>query len=202
MISTLKTFGLALFLTLASTFVLQAQIPAPMWKVDKAHTSVNFSINHFFSTVTGKFTDFDGNFLLDLNNPKESKVDFTISVSSIDTDNQKRDNHLNSPDFFDSKTYPTIVFKSTKIEKESDNKLLIYGNLTIKDKTHKIVLPFEIKGQMEHPMMKGMIILGLSTQLKLNRNDYGVGTGDWAATMVVGDEVAIDIHMELNQMKK
>lgn len=202
MISTLKTFGLALFLTLASTFVLQAQIPAPMWKVDKAHTSVNFSINHFFSTVTGKFTDFDGNFLLDLNNPKESKVDFTISVSSIDTDNQKRDNHLNSPDFFDSKTYPTIVFKSTKIEKESDNKLLIYGNLTIKDKTHKIVLPFEIKGQMEHPMMKGTIILGLSTQLKLNRNDYGVGTGDWAATMVVGDEVAIDIHMELNQMKK
>lgn len=202
MISTLKTFGLALFLTLASTFVLQAQTPAPMWKVDKAHTSVNFSINHFFSTVTGKFTNFDGVFQLDPANLAGSKAQFTIQVSSIDTDNEKRDQHLQSPDFFNSQKFPTIRFESTKMEQKSDKLFVVYGNLTMKNTTKKIALPITVKGQMEHPMMKGTIILGLSTQLKLNRNDYGVGTGDWAATMVVGDEVAIDIHMELNQMKK
>lgn len=94
-----------------------------------------------------------------------------------------------------------MTFKSTKIEKKSEKEYLVYGKLTIKDKTKDIVLPFKVTGEMEHPMMKGTVILGLTTNLKINRNDYGVGTGDWAATMVVGDEVDINIHMELNRMK-
>lgn len=174
---------------------------ATMWKLDKSHTSVNFSINHFFSVVTGRFTSFDGNFNFDPANLQGSKADFTIAVKSVNTDDSKRDEHLRSADFFNAKAFPNMTFKSTKIEKKSEKEYLVYGKLTIKDKTRDIVLPFKVTGEMEHPMMKGTIILGLSTNIKINRNDYGVGTGDWAATMVVGDEVDINIHMELNRMK-
>lgn len=191
-----------MLLTLASVAVLQAQTAAPMWKVDKAHTFVNFSINHFFSTVTGKFTAFDGVFQLDPENLQGSKAEFTIAVNSINTDNEKRDKHLLSADFFHTEKYPNITFKSTKIEKKADDLFLVYGKLTIKNKVGNVVLPVTVKGQMEHPMMKGVMILGVSTQLKLNRNSYGVGTGDWAATMVVGDEVAVSIDMELNRTQK
>jgi len=200
MISKIKNLGFAVFLTVFSVVSIHAQ-DATMWKIDKAHTSVNFSVNHFFSVVTGKFTSFEGNINFDPANLQGSKVDFTVAVKSINTVDKKRDNHLQSPDFFNEKAFPNMTFKSTKLEKKSDNEYLVYGKLTIKDKTKDIVLPLKVTGEMEHPMMKGTIILGLASNLKINRNDYGVGTGDWAATMVVGDEVDVSINMELNRMK-
>jgi len=198
MVSTIKTMVLAVAITALSTLSVNAQ-DAPMWKVDKAHTSVNFSINHFFSAVTGKFTDFNGTILFDPNNLKGSKADFTLAINSIDTDDTKRDTHLQSKDFFDADTYPKMVFTSTKFEKKSDKAYVIHGKLTIKDKTKHIKLPMTITGEMEHPMMKGTLILGVVIDTTIDRTDYGVGTGDWAATMVVGDEVRIHIPMELNR---
>ncbi|MBT9484124.1 YceI family protein [Sediminibacterium sp.] len=174
---------------------------ATQWKLDKSHTSVNFSINHFFSAVTGKFSNFDGSFNFDPNNVAESKADFTIAVKSVNTDDGKRDKHLQSGDFFNASEFPNISFKSTKIEKKNNKEFLVHGQLTIRDKTKDVVLPLKITGEMEHPMMKGTIILGLASNLKINRTEYGVGTGSWAATMVVGDEVDINIHMELNRKK-
>lgn len=174
---------------------------ATQWKLDKSHTSVNFSINHFFSAVTGKFSNFDGAFNFDPNNVAESKADFTIAVKSVNTDDSKRDKHLQSGDFFNASEFPNISFKSTKIEKKNNKEFLVHGQLTIRDKTKDVVLPLKITGEMEHPMMKGTIILGLASNLKINRTEYGVGTGSWAATMVVGDEVDINIHMELNRKK-
>lgn len=174
---------------------------APAWKVDKAHTSVNFSINHFFSAVTGKFTSFDGSVFFDPYNVSASKVDFTIAVNSVNTDDKKRDNHLQSDAFFDAKKYPNITFVSTKIERQSDKQYRVTGILTIRDKTKEVSLPLRITGEMEHPMMKGTLVLGLVIETTLNRTDYGVGTGDWAATAVVGDEVRITIPMELNRKK-
>lgn len=200
MVQSFKKIVFAVFLTVMSAFAVNAQ-NATMWKLDKAHTSVNFSINHFFSAVTGKFTNFDGDFNFDPANLQGSKADFTIAVNSVNTDNAKRNKHLQSSDFFDAKAFPNMTFKSTKIEKKSENEFLIYGKLTIKDKTKDIILPLKVTGQMEHPMMKGTIILGLASNVKINRTDYGVGTGSWATTMVVGDEVDINIHMELNRKK-
>ncbi|PKL78303.1 MAG: polyisoprenoid-binding protein [Ignavibacteriae bacterium HGW-Ignavibacteriae-4] len=172
-----------------------------MWKIDKAHTSVNFSINHFFSSVTGKFTNSEGEINFDPNNLTGSKVIFTISVNSVNTDDKKRDKHLQSADFFDAKTYPNMTFKSTKIVKKSEKEYSVFGKLTIKSVTKDIVLPMKITGEMEHPMMKGTLILGVLIDTTLDRTDFGVGTGDWAATMVVGDEVRIHIPLELNRMK-
>lgn len=174
---------------------------AAKWKVDDSHTSVNFSVNHFFSPVKGKFTDFEGDIHFDPNDLAGSKANFTVAVESVDTDNGKRDKHLQSKDFFNAKGYPKMSFESVKFEKKSDEEYLVHGKLTIKDKTKDVKLPVKITGQMEHPMKKGVMILGVLIDMSINRTDYGVGTGDWAATMVVGDEVEINIPMELNRKK-
>lgn len=184
------------------TFTIQVNAQkAPSYMIDKSHTQINFGINHFFSEVTGKFNSFTGEFNFDPNNLKGSSAYFEIDVNSIDTQEPKRDEHLQSPDFFDAKKFPKIKFKSDKIEKKGDKSYIVHGNLTIRDVTKHVMLPLEYKGEMEHPMMKGTLILGVAVETKLNRNDYGVGTGDWAATMVVGDEVRIKINMELNRKK-
>ncbi len=196
----MKKIGIAVLFTALSVFAANAQ-NAAMWKLDKAHTSVNFSINHFFSAVTGKFTKFDGAFNFDPANLQGSKVGFTIPVSSVNTGDKKRDKHLQSADFFDAKTYENISFTSTSFEKKSDKDFVVHGKLTLRNTTKDVELPFQITGQMEHPMMKGTMIMGLALNTKLNRTAYGVGTGSWAATMVVGDEVDININMELNRMK-
>lgn len=200
MVSTIKKFGFAVAITVMGALSVNAQ-DATMWKIDKSHTSVNFAINHFFSSVPGKFTDFDGMIHFDPNNLKGSKADFSASINSINTDDAKRDKHLQSKDFFDAKTYPNMSFQSTKFEKKSDKEYLIHGKLTIKNKTKNVILPMKITGEMEHPMKKGTIILGVVIDTTLDRTQYGVGTGDWAATMVVGDEVRIHIPMELNRKK-
>ncbi|PCI02835.1 MAG: polyisoprenoid-binding protein [Flavobacteriaceae bacterium] len=198
--STIKKLGLAVALTLFIAVSVHAQ-DVTVWKVDKAHTSVNFSVNHFFSAVTGKFTIFNGNFNFDTNNLKESNVDFTVSIKSVNTDNAKRDKHLQSGDFFDANTYPNLVFKSFKIEMKSDNEYLIHGKLTIKDKTKEVILPMKITGKMVHPMKKNTLLMGIVINTTINRTDFGIGTGDWATTMVVGNEVRIHIPMELNSKK-
>lgn len=200
MYSAIKKIAFAVLSITLSVFSVNAQ-NAAMWKVDKAHTSVNFSVNHFFSSVTGKFTSFEGNINFDPANLQGSSVNFTIPVKSVNTDDSKRDKHLQSDAFFDANTYPDMTFTSTKFEKKSEKDYVAYGKLTIRNISKDIALPFKITGQMEHPMMKGTIILGLASTMKINRNDYGVGTGSWATTMVVGDNVDININMELNRMK-
>lgn len=196
MTSVAKKISVAFFSVVILVMTTEAQ---KEWKLDKSHTSVNFSINHFFSAVTGKFTKFDGTVNFDPANLQASKVSFTIPVSSVNTEDTKRDKHLQSGDFFDAKSYPSMSFISTAFEKKSDKEYTVYGKLTIRNTTKDIALPFKVTGEMQHPMMKGTTVLGISVQTKINRSEYGVGTGSWAATMVVGDEVDISIHMELNK---
>jgi len=198
--STIKNLALAVLLTAFITVSITAQ-NTTTWKVDKAHTSVNFSVNHFFSAVTGKFTNFNGQFNFDPNNLKYSKVAFTVEINSVNTNNAKRDKHLQSADFFNAKTFTNMTFKSSKIEMKSKNDYLLYGKLTIKDITKEVILPMKITGQMEHPMKKGTLIMGILIDTTINRTDFGVGTGNWATTMVVGNAVKIHIPMELNRKK-
>lgn len=196
--SLLKTLTLIGVIILSGLTHIKAQ-DAPMWMFDKAHTSLNFTIKHFFSDVQGRFNDFEGMVHFDPNNLKGSKVNFSVPLKSINTDNQKRDGHLQSPDFFNAAKYPEITFVSSKFEKKGDNSFVVHGNLTIRNVTKKVALPLKVTGQTEHPMMKGTLILGLLVETTINRTDFGVGVGDWAATMVVGDEVSIRIPIELNR---
>ena len=197
MIKDFKSIGLGLALVFASGLTLQAQ-NAKKWNVDKSHASVNFSINHFFSAVTGKFKDFSGDVVFEPTDLKGSKVNFEIVVSSINTDDEERDSHLQSDDFFNAKKYSTIKFVSTGFKKVSDTEYTVTGKLTMRGVTKTITLPLVVAGRMTNPWKEGYEILGVSIKTNLDRTDFGVGTGSWAATSVVGDEVTISISMELD----
>ncbi len=184
---------------LASVSLYAANIIS--WKIDNSHTSVNFTATHFFSEVTGNFTEFSGDVNFDPDNLEESTVSFNIPVTSINTGDAKRDKHLQTDDFFNAKKYPNITFKSTKFVKKEDGTLAVLGNLTIRDQTKLVGLPFKVTGRMDHPMMKNTEIIGISLKTKLDRNSFGVGTGSWAATAVVGDEVLVNVNMEMNRKK-
>lgn len=194
----IKKSGVFPYLLIMVVSTTQAQL-AKEWTLDKAHTSVTFAVKHFFTTVNGNFTDYDGSFNFDPDKLSASKFTFSIPVTSINTNNKKRDADLVSDNFFNAEKYPEIKFVSKKFEKKSATEFIVHGDLQIKDVTKRVAIPFEITGQMEHPMKEGTKILGLSFNTSLNRTDYKVGTGNWASTLVVGDNVDIEINMELNR---
>jgi polyisoprenoid-binding protein YceI len=106
------------------------------WNIDTSHSEILFTVRHMMiSNVRGQFNKFSGTINIDETNPANSNVEINIDVASINTRDEKRDGHLTSPDFFDAATYPTITFKSTKIEKTDDNTGKIHGDLTIKGVT-------------------------------------------------------------------
>ncbi len=190
-------------LTLAATPAASPERAA--WNVDVPHTEVGFSVKHFFTPVTGQFDEFEVELAFDRETPENSTVRVSIPVSSINTGNEKRDAHLMSGDFFEADTYPYITFVSESVRRVSENELMVRGPLKIKGQTRTVELPVTILGIMDVPgEMQGMLggvteIASFQTSLTLDRGDFGVGTGSWAATMVVGGDVTIDIAMEANR---
>ncbi len=173
-------------------------VDAPSWKMDASHSSVSFSVNHFLVPVDGRFNNFESEVKLAEDNLLNSYAEFTIDVASVDTRDAKRDKHLQSGDFFDVKKFSKMHFKSTKFEKK-DGQLYVHGKLTIRDVTKDVSIPFKILGETRHPMKKNMIVSGIQLETTIKRNDFGVGSGSWAATMVVGDEVDIKVTLELTR---
>jgi polyisoprenoid-binding protein YceI len=170
---------------------------APAWSIDKAHSAVQFKVRHFFTPVPGSFDEFDGIIRFDPNNLDGSSIDVNIAVSSVNTNNSDRDEHLRSDDFFDTADFPEMHFKSNSIRQTGDNTYVAEGSLTIRDVTREIELPFEFLGAMEHPMRDNTTVAGFRAEYKLMRTDFGVGSGSWAMTAVVGDEIDIEIFMEV-----
>ena len=195
-----QRLGLLLAFAFLGTMTTNAQ-DAPHWKIDNSHSSVNFTVNHFFSEVTGKFKKFSGDFNFDAENPSKSKIWFTVQIASVDTDDQERDDHLQSEDFFAAKKYPTMNFESTSVKKKGKDSYVIDGFLTIRGTKKKVSLPMKITGVMDNPWQDGKVIMGVSIETTIDRTEYGVGTGSWAATTIVGDEVGIKIVMELDGEK-
>lgn len=167
------------------------------WSIDHTHSAVNFQIRHFFTPVPGSFSEYSGDIYFNPEDLDNSSIDVEISVASVDTRNDRRDGHLQNEDFFEVETWPTMKFVSNRITQESENNFIAHGTLTIRDITKDIELPFEFLGMMEHPMRDNTLVAGIQSNYKLMRNDFGVGTGSWAETGVVGDEVSIDILLEL-----
>ncbi len=168
------------------------------WEIDKAHSSIQFTVTHFFTSVTGTFDDVEADINFDPANLEESNIDVTIPVESINTRNDRRDGHLKSDDFFNTAEWPNMRFTSNTIEQTGDNSFVARGELTIRDVTRDFDLPFELKGVMDHPMQENTKVAGIAANTQLMRSDYGVGVGDWAATAVVGDEIDITLNLELN----
>lgn len=180
--------------------------PAPMkWNVDVPHTGIEFSVNHFFTPVTGKFDNYEVDLTFDRENPANSEVAVRIDVNSVNTGNEDRNTHLLSGDFFEADQYGYITFESESVRTNGENQLLARGPLTIKGVTHQVELPITILGVKDIPaemreMLGGVVeIASFRTELEIDRGDYGVGVGSWAAAMVVGHDVSISIAVEANR---
>jgi len=168
------------------------------WQLDKAHSSINFSVRHMMiSTARGRFEEFDGTFEVNEADPRQSKIEVQIQAASINTKDAQRDGHLKSPDFFDVEKYPVISFKSKRVEKVSGQNVRLVGDLTIKDITKEVALDVEYAGQAKSPW--GTINAGFTAQTKINRKEWGLTWNVALETggMLVGEEVTISIELEL-----
>jgi polyisoprenoid-binding protein YceI len=170
------------------------------YKVDPAHSSVGFSIRHFVSDVAGRFKDFTGSVVYDAKNPAASSVQFTIQAASIDTDNDARNNHLKSPDFFDAAKFPTLSFTSSKVDSSGGSTLSVTGALTIKGVTKTVTIPVKVGGVMK--TADGWKA-GFTSTFTINRMDYGVSWNRAAegGGSILGDDVEITIRVEANTPK-
>jgi len=173
------------------------EVRSTEWEIDRAHSAINFTINHFFTPVDGSFDDYQATVLFDPENLDASSIDVTIPVASVNTRNDRRDGHLQSEDFFNVEKWPNISFTSNTIESRGNNQFVAIGELTIRDVTSDFELPFSLMGVMDHPMQDNTRVAGIVANAELMRNDFGVGVGDWAATAVVGNKVNIILNLEL-----
>ncbi len=167
------------------------------YELDKSHSSVGFSIKHLMiSNVKGKFKNFDGNFSVDDKSGRLTKLEGAVEVASIDTDIQKRDDHLRSGDFFDAAKHPKMTFVMGKFTPTKSGKGKISGNLTIRGTTKPVVFDAEVSKAVED--MYGNKKIGVAMSAKINRKDFGL---NWNKAMeaggfVVGDEVSISVELE------
>jgi polyisoprenoid-binding protein YceI len=174
------------------------------WNVDAPHTEINFSVKHFFTPVTGTFGSYEIDLAFDPEAPENSTVRVDIDVASVDTNNERRDTHLRSPDFFDAETYPRMTFESTAVRMVSPNQLVATGDLTIKENTREVELTINLLGITDLPaemqeMMGGIAqVASFEASTKVDRRDFGVGVANWAQTMIVGGDVSISIALEAN----
>ena len=186
--------------------VLGALVFAPLtaraattFGTDKAHSQVSFVVRHLMSQVRGSFVDFTVTIVRDDANPSASSVDFKIQATSVNTANEKRDNHLRSEDFFFVEKFPEITFKSSKVEKVSDSVYNVTGALTMRGVTKVMTLPVTFLGEMKEK--DGKVRAGYSISTKLNRKEFGI---NWNNALdnggfVLSDDVTVEISIEARQ---
>ena len=171
---------------------------AATWELDPAHSTIAFGIRHMMiSKVRGQFNTFSGKAAGDPSAPDKATIEATIDPSSIDTANEKRDGHLRSPDFLDTAKFPTMTFKSKKIEAAGKGKAKVTGDLTLHGVTKEVVL--DVEGPTE--VIKdpqGNTRAGAQATTKINRKDFGIV---WDKTMdggglMVGEEIDVTIDVE------
>jgi polyisoprenoid-binding protein YceI len=173
-----------------------ASAAAETYKIDPAHSSVGFSIRHFFSKVPGHFKAFEGTITLDPKDLSNASVSVTIDAASIDTAVADRDKHLSGPDFFDVAKFPKMTFVSTEVTSRGPNKATVKGNLSIKGVTRPVVLEAEVLGFSPDPW--GGYRGGFEAKTTIIRKDFGIS---WNKTLdggglLLGDDVEILLNIE------
>ena len=170
------------------------------WTLDASHSNVKFSVTHLVvSDVEGSFKMFNGDVTSKDDSFQDAVINFTVDVSSINTDDADRDKHLLADDFFNAEKYPKMVFKSTSFKKVSGNKYKLTGNLTIRDVTKAVTFDVTFGGVVKDPW--GNTKAGLKATSKINRSEYKL---NWNKILegggaVVSDEVSITINAELKK---
>ena len=179
----------------AAFILLSTPSFAGVYDVDRDHSNIGFSVKHMVvSNVKGVFDDYEGTFELDAEGALTT-ASATIKAASVNTRNQKRDDHLRSPDFFDVAKFPTITFKITQIKRHQIH-YGVKGELTIKGVTKKISLRGELVGAVVDPW--GNKRAGFTASGTINRKDFGVNFNKVleAGGLVVGDQVTIELEIE------
>lgn len=168
------------------------------WQIDLAHSHIQFTARHMMiSKVRGQFDTFSGSVNYNETNPSQTTVDIEIDINSINTQEEARDNHLKSPDFFDTATYPTAHFKSVRVEQISADTAKLHGNLTIRGITKPVILDVEYAGQAKSPW--GSVNAGFSGRATFNRKDWGLNWNQALETggVLVSDKIQLEIELEL-----
>ena len=172
------------------------EIAATVYEIDPAHSTFGFAVKHLgVSTTHGAFNTFHGSVVFDPNNLSAFKANVEIEAASINTNVEARDKHLRSPDFFDAEKFPQITFKSNRLEKRGEG-MVIIGDLTMKAVTKELTIPVTVSGPIAGPM--GGEVIGLSAQIQLNRQDFGVSYSKMLDNggLMVADMVDVTIEIE------
>jgi len=186
-----------LILLATALFMQTAVFAQATWKVDKSHAQVKFTITHLaVSDVDGVFKDFDATIVSAKPDFSDAKFSFTANTSSVDTDNDRRDGHLKTADFFDVEKYPTISFTSTKITANGTNKYKVTGNLTLHGVTKPATFDLAYRGTIVHPMTKAPVA-GFKATGTIKRSDFGFGSK--YGSPMLGDEVELVANGEFSK---
>jgi polyisoprenoid-binding protein YceI len=189
---------LAVTAGLAAAFSLPAAAATTTWQIDPAHSAAQFSVKHLaISTVRGAFTSLKGTVQFDDKDITKSSVEVIIDVNSVDTRQPDRDKDLRSDHFFDADHFPTITFKSTRVEQVAPGKLKVTGDLAIHGVTKQVVLDVDgPTAPIKDPW--GNQRMGINASTKITRQDFGITYGPG----MIGDEISITIDAEMIPAKK
>jgi polyisoprenoid-binding protein YceI len=194
----IKTMKKILIL-LAAAFSYTAASAQTTWTVDKAHSNVKFTVTHLLvSDVDGLFKNYDATITATKPDFSDAKFQISIQTASVSTDNDNRDKHISSPDFFDVATYPTLTFTSTAITKTSDKHYKLTGNLTLHGVTKPASFDLWYRGTIQNPMSKADDA-GFQLTGTINRSDFNFGSK--FPNAVVSDEVTIKANGEFGKAK-
>ena len=180
-------------LALFALVTAAASLSAETYTIDPVHSSVGFSLRHLVSKFSSSFTKVSGTVNYDAAKPEASSVDATVEIASVSTANEKRDNHIKSPDFFDAAKFPSATFKSTSWKKTGDDTFDVTGNLTIKDVTKEVTFKTTLVGS--GPGMGGATLTGWEATTTIKKSEFGLA-GPAVLGKVLGDDVAINIGVE------
>jgi polyisoprenoid-binding protein YceI len=197
-----RSFAASSLVLSALLFAVPALAASQTYDIDPVHSRVEFTIRHMFSKVTGNFQSFKGTVQYDAASPAASSVNAEIDASSIDTNNERRDGDLKSPDFFDVAKFPTLTFVSSKITPGENGKLKVEGTLTMHGISKPVVLDASFLGS--GPGLDGVTRAGFEASTKVDRKDYGIIWNkalDQGSTLL-GDDVQINLEIEAVGAKK
>ena len=168
------------------------------YKIDPSHTSIDFSVSHMvISSVTGKFKEVSGSLTAKGDDFTDARIDVLIPAKSINTENEKRDEHLRSADFFDVAKFPEVTFKSVSVKKTGDNAYIISGDLTMHGVTKSVDLKTTFKGSVKSPW--GQTVVAFKGTTVIARKEWGLSWNKAmeAGGVLVGEDVELTLNVEL-----
>ena len=184
------------FEKIAASDKLPASETKGTYAIDRAHSYIGFKVRHMgLVDVPGSFNSFEGSIDFDSSKIKNSTVEFSAEVKSIDTRVEGRNNHLRSKDFFEVETYPELTFKSTRVKKKG-KRYIVTGNLTMKGVTKEIAIPFRIFGPIKDA--RGNVKMGIQGETSINRRTFNINYGNNLPNGIptISDTVVIDLQLE------